>query len=86
MAENAPMKRNDVTALMRRNVLIVEDEQDIAELLALHLRDICERVEIAADGHEALRLAFARNWDLIILDLCLPGPGGLDICRALRVE
>lgn len=78
------MKHNDVTALMRRNVLIVEDEQDIAELLALHLRDICERVEIAADGHEALRLAFARNWDLIILDLCLPGPGGLDICRALR--
>ena len=78
------MNNNDSGALNRRKVLIVEDEQDIAELLALHLRDVCEKVEIAADGHEALRLAFAREWDLIILDLCLPGPGGLDICRALR--
>ncbi len=78
------MNNNDASALNRRKVLIVEDEQDIAELLALHLRDVCERVEIASDGHEALRLAFAREWDLIILDLCLPGPSGLDICRALR--
>jgi DNA-binding response OmpR family regulator len=69
-----------------RRVLVVEDEADIADLLALHLRDICDDVAIASDGHAGLRLAFARSWDLIILDLCLPGPGGLDICRALRSD
>ena len=67
-----------------RSVLIVEDELDIAELLALHLRDTCHEVVLAADGHEGLRLACARSWDLIILDLRLPGPDGLTICRALR--
>ncbi len=70
----------------RRNVLVVEDEQDIAGLLSLHLADIDCDVTIAADGHEALRQAFARDWDLVILDLRLPGPDGLSICRALRRE
>ena len=70
----------------KRRVLIVEDEQDIAELLALHLRDICHEVVLAADGHEGMRLACSGSWDLIILDLRLPGPDGLAICRALRHE
>jgi DNA-binding response OmpR family regulator len=64
----------------------VEDEQDIADLLALHLEDMDCEVSVAADGHEAMRLAFARDWDLVILDLRLPGPDGLSICRALRRE
>ena len=67
-------------------MLVVEDEQDIAELVALHLEDIDCEPTLAADGHEALRLAFAREWDLVILDLRLPGPDGLAICRALRRE
>ncbi len=70
----------------KRHVLIVEDERDIAELLALHLRDINCEVTLAADGHEGMRQAFARNWDLVMLDLRLPGPDGLSICRALRRE
>lgn len=69
-----------------RKVLVVEDEQDIAELLALHLRDLDCEVTLAADGHEGMRQAFARNWDLVILDLRLPGPDGLSICSALRRE
>jgi DNA-binding response OmpR family regulator len=69
-----------------RKVLVVEDEQDIAELLALHLRDINCKVTLAADGHEGMRQAFARDWDLVILDLCLPGTDGLSICRKLRRE
>lgn len=69
-----------------KQVLVVEDEQDIADLLLLHLEDIgCETTR-AADGHEAMRLAFARSWDLVILDLRLPGPDGLSVCRALRRE
>ena len=72
--------------MAERNVLVVEDEHDIAELLALHLRDINCKVTLAADGHAGMRQAFARDWDLIILDLCLPGPDGLSICRKLRRE
>ena len=70
----------------RRKVLVIEDERDIAELLALHLRDLNCEVTLAADGHEGMRQAFARNWDLVILDLRLPGPDGLSICRSLRRE
>lgn len=67
-----------------RSVLVVEDERDIAQLLKLHLSDSCERVDIASNGHDGLRAAEARHWDLIILDLGLPGIGGLEICRRLR--
>ena len=70
----------------KRKVLVIEDERDIAELLELHLRDLNCEVTLAADGHEGMRQAFARNWDLVILDLRLPGPDGLSICRALRRE
>jgi DNA-binding response OmpR family regulator len=68
----------------RRRILIVEDEEDIAELVALHLQDLCDEVELARDGHEGMRLATSENWSLIVLDLRLPGPDGLEICRAIR--
>ena len=63
---------------------MVEDEDDIAGLISLHLQDNDFEVTRASDGHEGMRLAFARNWDLVILDIRLPGPDGLTICRALR--
>lgn len=67
-----------------RRILVVEDESDIARLLELHLLDSGFQVSLAGDGHAGMRQAFARQWDLIILDLRLPGPDGLAICRALR--
>jgi len=72
--------------MTRRRILIVEDEQDIAELVALHLGDLCDEVVVASDGHEGLRLATTQDWALICLDLRLPGPDGLQICRAVRRE
>ena len=69
-----------------RKVLVIEDERDIAELVALHLRDLDCDVTLVDDGHQGMRQAFAREWDLVILDLRLPGPDGLSICRALRRE
>ncbi|HET6565139.1 MAG TPA: response regulator transcription factor [Xanthomonadales bacterium] len=69
-----------------RKVLVIEDEPDIAALLELHLRDHGWEVSLARDGHEGMRLVFARQWDLVILDLRLPGPDGLQICRSLRRE
>ncbi|MCH8248801.1 MAG: response regulator transcription factor [Proteobacteria bacterium] len=70
----------------KRRILIVEDEQDIAELVALHLSALCDETVIAGDGHEGLRLATSDQWAVIILDLRLPGPDGLEICRAVRRE
>ncbi len=70
----------------QRRILVVEDEPDIAGLLDLHLRDHDFAVTVARDGHDGMRQAFAREWALVILDLRLPGPDGLSICRALRRE
>jgi len=72
--------------MKRRSVLVIEDERDLAELLRLHLADANCAVTVAADGNTGMREAFRRDWDLIILDLRLPGPDGLSICRALRQE
>jgi DNA-binding response OmpR family regulator len=70
----------------KQQILIVEDERDIANLLALHLTDANFEVTLAADGHVGMRLALSRQWDLVILDIRLPGPDGLTICRVLRRE
>ena len=67
-----------------RRILVVEDEKDIADLVALHLRDLCDELVTAFDGYDGMRLATTSHWDLIILDLRLPGPDGLEICRAIR--
>lgn len=77
---------NTVVSMSRRRILVVEDEQDIAELVALHLGDLCDEVVIARDGHEGLRLATTQDWAVTCLDLRLPGPDGLEICRAVRRE
>jgi DNA-binding response OmpR family regulator len=67
-------------------VLIVEDEANIRELVALHLRlEHAEPVE-AADGTAALALARQQRFDLVILDLMLPGIDGMTVCRAIRRE
>ena len=69
---------------MTRRILLVEDEADIADLVSLHLGDLCDELVVAQDGHEGMQLAISSPWDLVILDLRLPGPSGLDICRAVR--
>ncbi len=69
---------------MRKSVLIVEDDQDIAHLVALHLKDIDCAVETVADGKTGLARAQDGEHDLIILDLMLPGIDGLEICRRVR--
>ena len=71
---------------MTRKVLVVEDNPDIAKLLSLHLKDLDCEVALAADGLRGLEQARARRYDLIILDLMLPGMDGLELCRRLRGE
>jgi len=69
-----------------RKILIVEDNKDIADLVSLHLRDLDCEVQLAADGNTGYEYASAGGWDLIILDLMLPGMEGLELCRRLRAR
>jgi DNA-binding response OmpR family regulator len=69
---------------MQRNVLVIEDQQDIAELIRLHLKDLSCEVKLALDGIVGLAEAESSPYDLVILDLMLPGMDGLEVCRRLR--
>jgi len=71
---------------MSRRVLVVEDDRDIAHLLELHLRDLCSEVVQVFDGEAGLAEVQSQRFDLIILDLTLPGLDGLDVCRRLRAQ
>jgi two-component system, OmpR family, alkaline phosphatase synthesis response regulator PhoP len=71
---------------MSRTILVIEDDRDIAQLVALHLQDLGCAVEVVHHGHAGLRQALTRSYDLIILDLMLPGFDGLDICQQLRTR
>jgi DNA-binding response OmpR family regulator len=71
---------------VRQRILVIEDEHDMANLIRLHLSDLDYAVTIARDGTAGLREALARSWDLIILDLRLPGIDGLEICRRIRAK
>src|SRR5215470_9438476 len=65
-------------------ILIVEDEPDIALGLQMDLRDEGYDVEVEGDGTKAGRRAREGGWDLIVLDVMLPGKDGFEICRELR--
>jgi len=67
-----------------KRILVVEDEQELARLVELHLRDNGYSVTLAGDGDRGLALATSTRFDLIVLDLMLPGVDGLEICRQVR--
>jgi DNA-binding response OmpR family regulator len=67
-----------------RAVLVIEDDRNLVNLLKLHLSDIGLRVDSASEGTAGLRMATSGSYDLIILDLMLPGVDGLSICRQVR--
>jgi two-component system copper resistance phosphate regulon response regulator CusR len=67
-------------------ILLVEDEPVAATLLAKGLREHAYAVDIAPDGHAALELAADNDYDVIVLDVLLPGVNGLDVCSRLRAD
>src|SRR5512143_337039 len=69
---------------MHRRILVIEDDKDIAHLVELHLRDAGYEASLAFDGKAGLESALSNKFDLIILDLLLPGMDGIEICRRLR--
>lgn len=71
---------------MNTHILIVDDEQELAELLAVYLRNSGYRVTLCGDGACALRCVKQEHVDLAILDVMLPDMSGFDICRTIREE
>lgn len=69
-----------------RNILVIEDNPEIAALLALHLTDLGCLVRVEQGGIHGLARARSDHPDLIILDLMLPGMDGMEVCRRLREE
>src|SRR5207247_9859424 len=67
-----------------RTVLVVEDEPHIRDLVGLHLELEGWTPEPAGDGHVALDPLRARPFDLVVLDIMLPGLDGLTVLKALR--
>lgn len=72
--------------MAKEKILVVDDERNIVELVKYNLEKEGYEVICAYDGFEAVTLAKQERPDLIILDIMLPGQGGLDVCRLLRKE
>lgn len=71
---------------MSEKVLIVEDEESIAELEKDYLELSGFEVTVAKDGESGLNLALSQDFNMIILDLMLPGVDGFEICRQVREQ
>lgn len=69
-----------------RKILIVEDEENMVLFIQMELKYEGYNVDVASDGRKAVELALKNNYDLILLDLMLPGINGLEVCRRIRKE
>jgi DNA-binding response OmpR family regulator len=78
------------TAIIERSrpihILVVEDEQRLANLLRRVLLEERHTVDLANDGNTGLDLALSDTYDAVVLDVMLPGIDGIEICRQMRTE
>src|SRR5439155_10744885 len=74
----------DRSAARITRVLVVEDEPNIRELVCLHLRLEGYSCDGIGNGQEALEKTEAESYDLVVLDLMIPGLDGVSVCRAVR--
>ena len=81
-----PLQFYKPNPLTMKKVLAIEDDFNIVDLLDIHLRDLHFELEKCYDGETGLRKALEAQFDLIILDLMLPGMDGLEVCRRIRNE
>lgn len=77
------MNRNDAST---RKALIIEDDPSLARLVQIHLGDIPCEADIASSGTEGLARYERGDYDLVVLDLMLPGMDGLSVCRRIRAK
>ena len=69
---------------MKATILVVDDEKDILELVSYNLKKEGFGISVSTDGEDALRRVKQEKYDLIILDLMLPGIQGMELCRILK--
>lgn len=69
-----------------KKILIIEDESNISDFVKMELEYEGYEAEISEDGKEGLMKALREDYDLIVLDLMLPGISGLEVCRRLKKE
>jgi DNA-binding response OmpR family regulator len=70
--------------MKNKKVIIIEDNRDISELVTLHLNDLGIQVDAFYDGIKGWKSITSKQYDLIILDIMLPGMDGLEICKKIR--
>lgn len=68
----------------KQKILIVDDDENIAEIISLYLTKECFETQIAPDGESAIEMFETFNPDLILLDIMLPGIDGYGVCRQIR--
>ena len=73
-----------MSKIANTNVLLVEDHQELAEAVGEYLEASQCIVDYAADGLTALHLAVTESYDVIVLDIMLPGLDGLEVCKQRR--
>ncbi len=71
---------------MNEQLLLVEDDDAIAATLRLHLEEAGYRLHRESDGLQAMAAIDRQRWDMVLLDLMLPGADGWDVCRHLRAQ
>ncbi|MDY6922137.1 MAG: response regulator [Pseudomonadota bacterium] len=76
--------RTDTTENSQPYVIIVEDDERLAELTAEYLRSNGLKIEVIGDGAQAISAIIDRQPDLVVLDLMLPGADGLEVCKSVR--
>jgi len=69
-----------------KKILLVEDETSVASFIKKGLSEEGYEVSIALDGSTGLQMALANSFDLIILDIMLPGINGIEVCRSIRQQ
>ncbi|MCF3107737.1 response regulator transcription factor [Niabella sp. CC-SYL272] len=67
-----------------QKVLIIEDDPELVELLHIHLTDLGCAITAIGNGNDGLQAAMQARFDLVILDLMLPGLNGMEVCRKIR--
>jgi DNA-binding response OmpR family regulator len=67
-----------------KKILLIEDEKNFARFIELELQHECYSVGLAYDGRTGLNLALQEEWDIILLDIMLPGINGIEVCRLIR--
>lgn len=72
--------------MTKQKILLIEDEEDIAELIKLQAELAGYKIAVESDGLNGLRAVAREKPDLVILDLMLPGLNGLDVCRKIKTN